>query len=534
MTAVEFGIRRNGGPDLSVTSTEQLHNGGGIWVFASARSTTLLGVVGRCVDVEVHVGIGLPGFTIVGQPDEVCRESRDRVRAAFLSRGFTWPNRRITVNLAPSGERKGGSGLDLAIAIAVLVADEQLPPSVLADHAFVAELGLDGSLRDVVGAAPLVAAVRERAVVVATGNSAAAMAAGARRVLVASDLAHAVACLRGDDEWLTHESTPAASQFESLPDLADVRGQPVARLALEIAAAGAHHLLFVGPPGAGKSMLARRLPSILPPLTDDQSLSCTMVHSAAHTALPSHGRIEHPPFRAPHHSVSLVGMIGGGTAAMRPGEVSLASDGVLFLDELGEFAPSVLDALRQPLEEGVVRVSRARTTLSLPARFLLVAAANPCPCGAGAPGVCVCDDAARARYLRRFSGPLLDRFDLRVSVGLPQVDDLVGSRGGETSTVVRERVASARAAAAARQGTVNSALAIDQLDVAAPLAPSARAVLRRELEAGRLSGRGLHRVRRVARTIADLHAAYEVVGEDHVALALQLRTALATLVGGSR
>jgi magnesium chelatase family protein len=323
-------------------------------------------------------------------------------------------------------------------------------------------------------------------------------------------------------------------QFESLPDLADVRGQPVARLALEIAAAGAHHLLFVGPPGAGKSMLARRLPSILPPLTDDQSLSCTMVHSAAHTALPSHGRIEHPPFRAPHHSVSLVGMIGGGTAAMRPGEVSLASDGVLFLDELGEFAPSVLDALRQPLEEGVVRVSRARTTLSLPARFLLVAAANPCPCGAGAPGVCVCDDAARARYLRRFSGPLLDRFDLRVSVGLPQVDDLVGSRGGETSNVVRERVASARAAAAARQGTVNSALAIDQLDVAAPLAPSARAVLRRELEAGRLSGRGLHRVRRVARTIADLHAAYEVVGEDHVALALQLRTALATLVGGSR
>jgi magnesium chelatase family protein len=227
-------------------------------------------------------------------------------------------------------------------------------------------------------------------------------------------------------------------------------------------------------------------------------------------------------------------MIGGGTSAMRPGEVSLASDGVLFLDELGEFAPSVLDALRQPLEEGVVRVSRARTTLSLPARFLLVAAANPCPCGAGAPGVCVCDDAARARYLRRFSGPLLDRFDLRVSVGLPQVDDLVGSRSGETSTAVRERVASARAAAIARQGTVNSALAVDQLDVAAPLAPAARAVLRRELEAGRLSGRGLHRVRRVARTIADLHANYAIVGEDHVSLALQLRTALATLVGGLR
>jgi magnesium chelatase family protein len=219
---------------------------------------------------------------------------------------------------------------------------------------------------------------------------------------------------------------------------------------------------------------------------------------------------------------------------MRPGEISLASEGVLFLDELGEFAPSVLDALRQPIEEGVVRVSRARTTLTFPARFLLVAAANPCPCGAGTPGICVCDDSARAKYLRRFSGPLLDRFDLRVSVGLPRVDDLVDGCKGEQSSLVAARVVRARAIAAQRNGGVNSKIAVDDLDTFAPLAPTARAMLRRELEAGRLSGRGLHRVRRVARTIADLQEAPETIDESHVATALQLRTGLSTLAGGVR
>ena len=490
---------------------------------AIVHSRAQVGVEAPPVTVEAHLANGLPALTLVGLPETAVKESKDRVRSAIQNAGFDFPPRRITLNLAPADLPKDGGRFDLAIALGVLAASEQVPAASLAELECLGELALSGELRPVQGVLPAALAARAagRTLVVPRANAEEASLASGLKVLAVDHLLQIAAHLNGHTPLSPYQANGLLRQEAAYPDLAEVQGQLAAKRALLIAASGGHNLLLSGPPGTGKTLLASRLPGLLPPLSEEEALEVAAIHSvASHAPLTAWPR---RPFRQPHHSASGPALVGGGSRP-QPGEISLAHHGILFLDELPEFDRKVLEVLREPLESGHIVIARARDKVRFPARFQLVAAMNPCPCGyLGDPGGrCRCTPEQIQRYRAKLSGPLLDRIDLHLTVARESTSLLPSSQAGESSAQVATRVSQARQRQLARQGCANAFLDLPGLQQHCRLPETDRLWLEQACERLNLSLRAAHRLLKVARTLADLEGASEI-GRAHLAEALQYR-----------
>jgi magnesium chelatase family protein len=496
-------------------------------------SSSVYGINGIRVDVEVDISHGLPSFAIVGLPEPSVRESRERVRAAIKNTGFDFPSDRITINLAPADVRKEGSSFDLPIAIGMLTVMGAIKPETLANHLITGELSLDGRIKGIRGALPMTLLAAKEGfgrVIVPNENGREASVVEGIEVLGASHLLDIVRYLRGEGDLsrlMPEERKGSPERKDEGLDFADIKGQEQAKRALEIAAAGAHNLLMIGPPGSGKTMLARRIPTILPPLNYAEAIETTKIHSIAGLLTEERFLISEKPFRAPHHTISDAGLVGGGSLP-RPGEISLAHNGVLFLDELPEFKRNTLDSLRQPLESGNIIISRATHAVTFPARFMLIAAMNPCPCGyyGDSRRACICSGAQIHRYRTKVSGPLLDRIDIQISVPPVTMRELSMEAEEESSALIRQRVRAARAIQAERylgkSFHANGQMGARMVKKYCPVDGSAKSLLERAVERFGLSARAYHRILKVSRTIADLDGKVDI-DESHVAEAVQYR-----------